>query len=229
MRPYIVLKKFSCGKRPIQIMRHFVHSEAGHNHLNEDCARAQFHPYNAGALICVLADGQGGQFGGGVAARVAVQRCFDLALAHAPAELLERQTWREITLAADQTVESQNDAGFTTLIGLCATGSQVCGASIGDSAALQIETQIVELTAAQRKNPPVGSGAATPITFAAPRLANSPLLLMSDGVWKFVGFERIAQMARGHAGADLATKLRELQLAGNGGKLPDDFSLIAVW
>ncbi len=211
-------------------MQHIVFSEAGHDHLNEDCARAQFHPYNAGALICVLADGQGGQFGGAAAARAVVQRCFELALSHAPAELLGRQTWRAIVRAADEAVESERDAGYTTLIGLCATDSQICGASCGDSAAIQIENQgFIELTAAQRKNPPVGSGAATPVTFAAPRLATSPLLLMSDGVWKFVGFERVAREAHGQAGADLVMQLRELQLAGNGGKLPDDFSLIAVW
>lgn len=213
-------------------MQYLVFSEAGHNHVNEDFVRAQSHPYNdnAGALICVLADGQGGQFGGAMAARVAVQQCFELALARSPAELLERQTWREILHRADETVEANGDAGFTTLIGLCLTESLVCGASCGDSAALLIESEsFVELTVAQRKNPPVGSGAATPMTFESKRAACSPLLLMSDGVWKFVGFERIAQTAWLHRGTELVWQLRELQLAGNAGKLPDDFSLIAVW
>ena len=211
-------------------MQHLVFSEAGHNHANEDFARVQSHPYNVGALIGVLADGQGGQFGGGAAARVAVQRCFELALARSVAELLERQTWREILRAADEAVEADADAGFTTLIGLCATETQICGASCGDSAALLVDArQILELTAAQRKNPPVGSGAATPMSFAAPRPADSSLLLMSDGVWKFVGFERIAQTARQFQDVELVTALRDLQLTGNSGKLPDDFSLIAVW
>ena len=211
-------------------MRHFVFSEAGHNHDNEDCARAQFHPQDKGLLIGVLADGQGGQFGGGVAARLAVQKCFELALAHSPAQLLERQTWREILQRADEAVESDNEAGFTTLIGLCATDSWVCGASCGDGAALLIQGEdYIELTASQRKNPPVGSGGATPITFAAHRVATSPLLLMSDGVWKFVGFERIVTAAERYSGTDLISELRELQLAGNGGKLPDDFSVVAVW
>ena len=211
-------------------MQHLVFSEAGHNHRNEDCTRAQFHPYKRGALIAVLADGHGGQFGGGAAARVAVQKCFELALARSPAELLERQVWREILQSADVTVEAESDAGFTTLIGLCATNAQVCGASCGDSAALLIQDEdFVELTAAQRKNPPVGSGSAMPIPFSAARLATAPLLLLSDGAWKGVGFERIARTAWLHSGADLVMELRDLQLAGNGGKLPDDFSIIAAW
>ena len=210
-------------------MRHLVHSEAGHNHRNEDCARAELHPYNEGALIAVLADGQGGQFGGGAAARRAVQTCFELALAHSPNELLERQTWRDILQRADAAVEADGDAGFTTLIGLCATKTQICGASCGDGAALLLAGEsYVELTASQRKNPPVGAGNATPIPFAVARLANSPLLLMSDGVWKFVGFDLIAQMAHLHSGAALIAHLRDLQLAGNGGKLPDDFSIVVA-
>lgn len=211
-------------------MRHLVYSEAGHNHLNEDCVRAHFRPYNAGLLVGVLADGQGGQFGGGVAARLAVQNCFNRALACSPAELLERAKWREILQHADASVEAESEAGFTTLIGLCATPIQICGASCGDSAALVIDSEdCLELTAMQRKNPPVGSGGATPITFDMERPAGAPLLLMSDGVWKFVGFDRIAATARECAGADLILQLREWQLAGNAGKLPDDFSLLAVW
>ena len=186
--------------------------------------------YKGDALICVLADGQGGQFGGGVAAHLAVQKCLELAVACAPEELMERAKWREIIQSADATVENHPDAGFTTLIGLCVTPSRICGASCGDSAALLIEAQsFIELTARQRKNPPIGSGAATPLTFEAALLSDSPLLLMSDGVWKFVGFDRIAATSRAHQGVDLITQLRGLQLSGNRGKLPDDFSVIAVW
>ncbi len=210
-------------------MQHFVHSEAGHNHTNEDCVRAEFHPYDGGTLIGVLADGQGGQFGGGTAAHLATKHCLELALARSPAELLKCETWREILQVADVTVESDGAAGFTTLIGLCVTPSQVCGASCGDGAALLIESAgFIELTANQRKNPPIGSGGATPTTFDARRSPDSSLLMMSDGVWKFVGFDRIVQAARVSAGIDLALQLRELQLSGNGGKLPDDFSIIAV-
>ena len=212
------------------LMQYFVHSEAGHAHLNEDCARAQIHPHDKDALICILADGQGGQFGGGPAARVAVQKCLDLALNYAPAQLLERQIWREILRGADEAVEENNDAGFTTLIGLCVTPSRVCGASCGDSAALLVEADNYgELTIMQRKNPPTGSGRATPSAFDAERTPNAPLLMMSDGVWKFVGFERIAALANSYRDVELVWQLRELQLSGNGGKLPDDFSIIAVW
>ena len=32
-----------------------------------------------------------------------------------------------------------------------------------------------------------------------------------------------------HRGAELVWQLRDLQLAANGGQLPDDFSIIAIW
>lgn len=222
-------------------MQYLSHSEAGHAHLNEDCVAVTRHPRDADgdadgdadALICVLADGQGGQFGGGVAARAAVEQCLSLASSHGAGQLLERAVWRAILSRADEAVERQSDAGFTTLIGLCVTPTQICGASCGDSAALLIEGgQFVELTGLQRKNPPVGSGVAMPATFGMARSAGSTLLLMSDGVWKFVGFDVIAAVARAQtreqSGADLVWELRALQLSGNGAKLPDDFSVIVA-
>lgn len=159
-------------------MQHFVYSEAGHDHINEDCAHAQSHPYGKDALICVLADGQGDQFGGGAAARGAVQKCLELAFARASTELWQERTWVEIVRAADVAVEADSDAGFTTLIALCATDAQVCGASCGDGATWLVEADgAAELTAAQRKNPPAGSGGARPIAFAASRSADTTLLL----------------------------------------------------
>ena len=135
------------------------------------------------ALICVLADGQGGQFGGGVASRLAVQSCLNLAAQIEVDALLQRATWRGITSQTDAIVEQEVDAGFTTLIGLCVTQTQICGASCGDSAALLIEAEAFdELTAAQRKNPPLGSGGAVPVTFQADNAPDSQLML--DVRWR---------------------------------------------
>ena len=75
-----------------------------------------------------------------------------------------------------------------------------------------------ELSENQRKSPPVGSGSATPIAFGAPRASASQLLLMSDGVWKFVGFDAICAAARAQRGANLIWQLRQLQLGGNDAK-----------
>ncbi len=210
-------------------MQHISHSEAGHEHVNEDAVAAKRHPRDENALICVLADGQGGQFGGGVAARLAVETCLNLALKREVEELLQNETWSKILCHTDEIVEADANAGFTTLIGLCVTPTRVCGASCGDSAALLIDAEnLIELSENQRKNPPIGSGSATPVSFLSPRVPASQLSLMSDGVWKFVGFEAIRVMARQQRGANLVFDLRQLQLDGNNGKLTDDFSLIVV-
>lgn len=211
-------------------MRHISHSEAGFDHINEDALAVVRHPRAHDSLICVLADGQGGQFGGGAAAQLAVRTCAKLAAEHEAAELLQNTTWREILRRVDETVEATAEAGFTTLIGLCVTPGQICGASCGDSAALLVDAEnMVELSANQRKNPPLGSGRATPVAFAAPNSPDAQILSLSDGVWKFVGFEAIRAAAGSERGIDLVLQLRQLQLEANNGKLPDDFSIIVAF
>ena len=92
---------------------------------------------------------------------------------------------------------------------------------------MDAETSI-ELSENQRKNPPLGSGRASAVAFEAERAPASQLLILSDGVWKFTGFEAIVAAARQMRGLDLVFELRGAQLDGNNGKLPDDFSIIVV-
>lgn len=173
-------------------------------------------------------DGQGGQFGGAAAAQTAVARCIDLALGYSVKQLLDRLTWREILGAADEAVSDNAEAGFTTLIGLCVAQGKVCGASCGDSAALLVsDNQHTVLTERQRKNSPVGSGEAFPAAFTAD-FVDSTLLVMSDGVWRYIGDEAIAQLCTTRQRQELVFSLRQMQMQQNGGKLPDDFSIIVV-
>ena len=210
-------------------MKYIVHSEAGHEHINEDWVAVRRHPRDGEALICALADGQGGQFGGGAAARLAVQNVLDLASQREVESLWQFDVWRDIFRAVDKIIERDINAGFSTLIGLCAREAEICGASCGDGAAWLIGARAFdELTSAQRKRPPLGSGAAVPTAFRRTMPAASQLLLMSDGVWKFVGFEEILAATRESDGASLVQRLRGLQLDGNNGKLPDDSSLILL-
>lgn len=210
-------------------MPYFTHTEAGFNHRNEDAIAVQQHPRDSSALLCVLADGQGGQAGGEAASRTAVQKCLELAAGYPVKRLLDRSSWYEILGGADEAVSEHPDAGFTTLIGLCVAGSRVCGASCGDSAALLVGgDDYAVLTENQRKNPPIGSSAAFPAAFAADLDPGSKLLIMSDGVWRFVGDDAIAELGRAKRGQELVFALRRLQMEQNGGKLPDDFSMIVV-
>ena len=54
---------------------------------------------------------------------------------------------------------------------------------------------IQELTSSQRKNPPVGSGGAIFVPFACRLIRPWQVLAMSDGVWKYAGWEAIRDVA----------------------------------
>ncbi len=54
------------------------------------------------------------------------------------------------------------------------------------------------------------------------------LLAVSDGVWKFAGWEAIAERCRAETGEALISSLRELAVANTGGRLLDDFSIILI-
>jgi serine/threonine protein phosphatase PrpC len=207
-------------------MPYFVHSEAGYNHQNEDAVEVQAHPKDGSILLCALADGQGGQYGGAAAAQIAVQKCLQLGSAYGAKQLLDPAIWCEILSGADDAVSQEPSAGYTTLIGLCVTHNGIYGASCGDSAALLINNgQPSLLTENQRKNPPVGSTAAVPIEFSARLDPGFQIVVVSDGVWKYVGWDAIIELCSKYQGYSLVSALRQLSLERNAGKLPDDFSV----
>jgi hypothetical protein len=80
---------------------------------------------------------------------------------------------------------ADQSAGYTTLIGFAVSGGHVIGAANGDSALwlAGADGHILDLTARQAKNPPIGSGGAAPTPFAAKMPASWIVLAMSDGVW----------------------------------------------
>ena len=95
-------------------------------------------------------------------------------------------------------------------MGLCVCHGRVVGASSGDSAALLVSSgKAKELTAGQQKNPPVGCGAAVGVPFAAGIDPNLGVLVMSDGVWKYVGWERVIEAASRASGARVIEALQD--------------------
>jgi serine/threonine protein phosphatase PrpC len=113
-------------------------SEAGGHPANEDACAVRQHPAAADCWLCLLADGQGGQAGGARAARLACDTALALALEQPPERLADGPTWAAILGRADAAVCADDAAGYTTLVGLCATAGRVAGASCGDSAALLV-------------------------------------------------------------------------------------------
>lgn len=163
------------------------------------------------------------------AARVAVQESLDAASSFAVSELPEPRAWYGVVSAADEVVADDDVAGFTTLVGLCVTEGRLCGASCGDSGALLLDGgREVWLTQNQRKNPPVGSSAARPVAFSAELGPAWKLLVVSDGVWNYIGWDGDVHWAQQNQGEELIGALRQAVCKTNGGKLPDDFSVALV-
>jgi serine/threonine protein phosphatase PrpC len=192
-------------------------SEIGRHRVNEDAFLAQAHPADADCWVVCLADGQGGQSGGARAATLACQTALARALQLPPAVLADWTAWPAILRAADEAVAADREAGFTTLIGLCARGPQLAGASCGDSAAFLLNrgSEPIDLTAQQEKNPPVGSGVAVFMPFMRRLVLPWRILILSDGVWKGAGWDAVVRLFREKQGETL---LAELQTAARGAR-----------
>jgi hypothetical protein len=207
----------------------FSYTEAGGHVTNEDAFLVERHPADPECLLCALADGQGGRAGGRRAAEVACRTAIDAARGRLVADLRKPFIWSALLGTADQAVEADPAAGFTTLVAFCVCGDELAGASSGDSALLLIRGSLaVELTEDQIKNPPVGSGAANYVPFGAALRLPWRALAMSDGVWKYAGWENIIDAAKRRSGNDLIEALAaEVRLPGSG-RFPDDFTAVVI-
>ena len=216
------------GPTPIVVSSH---SEVGGHRHNEDAFVVEPLPGDPNSVICVIADGQGGQSGGGEAARLACESCIAAARNRTRAELLRAATWDVILSESDQIICRHPVAGYTTLVAFFVTETAICGGSNGDSAAalLRSERRAEMLTASQRKHPPVGSGGATFIPFAARLDWPWCVLAFTDGVWKYGGnWDRILGLdPRTSAPQIIATLLERAKEPCNG-RLQDDFTVVAL-
>jgi len=204
-------------------------SEAGGHRLNEDAFRVQAHPLAPDSWLCFVADGQGGHAGGGRAAQLACQAAVGVARRCRPEALIDPSVWSNILRQADVAVAADSQAGLTTLVGLAVHRDHVAGVSSGDSATLLVcDGKPTELTAAQHKNPPVGSGAAVPAPFVAAATEPWRLLVMSDGVWKYVGWDHIVEIASRAHGQAVISELQQLARLPGSGRFQDDFTVVVL-
>jgi hypothetical protein len=204
-------------------------SEAGGHPANEDSFLVLPHPLDSAIWLCALADGQGGRAGGARAAQLACRTALDLA-STLPPENLDEAAWVRILESADAAVERDPEAGFTTLIALAVRGSSVAGGSSGDSMAFAFSQggRPLELTRAQRKNPPVGSGAAAPVGFACQLRPPWRVGLASDGVWKYAGLDRLTDGLARVPGPQLIEDLQGAARLPGSGAFQDDFTILIL-
>lgn len=197
---------------------------------NEDAFAVQRHPGNPGYVVGALADGQGGQAGAAAAAQRACGAVIDVASTAMRFQLRRPARWKSILRSADTAVYRQPDAGFTTLIGYCVTERWVCGASNGDSAVMLISNALgaVILTADQQKIPPVGSGRAAFSPFFARLSKPWALIAMSDGAWKFTGWDKLTEISLDESGNSIVESIRSWAALPGINRFRDDFTVVVV-
>jgi serine/threonine protein phosphatase PrpC len=206
---------------------HF-HTEPGGKEMNEDFVIARCHPEAPDTWICILADGQGGRANGARASRTACESAWTQAVARPVHTLFEDGTWLKILRQADK--DTALTGGFTTLIALSVRRDFAAGASCGDSKVYfkaPSQEDLHEWTEHQRKNPPVGSQAANFESFSYPAIEGGRILMASDGVWKYCGYEALRSSFLLPADS-VTSSLRAAILNRGGSTLPDDFSIVAI-
>jgi hypothetical protein len=204
-------------------------SEPGGHVTNEDAFLVRPHPDDELVWLCALGDGQGGRAGGARASQWACQVLIESAIQHSVQRLAEPGTWVTILRRADNAVQSDGEAGLTTLIGFCVSHQTVIGASNGDSAMVVFggDNYVRDLTRDQQKNPPVGSGFAAIVPFGTRLPQSWTVLAMSDGVWKYCGWDRIRKCGSNLRGEALIEALQQSARLPGRGTFPDDFTVVA--
>jgi hypothetical protein len=206
------------------------YSESSGHSANEDAFEVQRHPEGCACWITSLADGQGGRAGGAEAARLACRTVIETVMSQPVSRAQLSRTWVEALRRADEKVRVDGEAGYTTLIGFAVVAGQVVGASSGDSAlwVTGMDGQVLDLTARQAKNPPVGSGGAAITPFAAGLPASWVVLGMSDGVWKYVGRDGVREVMMECRGQALLDALLTRARLPRSGVLQDDFTAVVL-
>lgn len=112
----------------------------------------------------------------------------------------------------------------------CQDAAHTGSASSGDSAAIVLVggNDHHRLTDNQIKNPPVGSGVAEFVPFASRLIAPWLVLLMSDGVWKYAGWDTIVSVITQHDGQTMIDSLQDSARLPGSGEFQDDFTVVAV-
>lgn len=115
--------------------------------------------------------------------------------------------------------------GQTTAVVAAVGGSDLRGASVGDSGAWLIGAgEVVELTSSQQRKPLIGAGC-TPVAFAADLARGATLLVASDGLLRYAKMSDIARVAQLASLEQAVASLIDLVRLPTG-RLQDDVSIV---
>jgi serine/threonine protein phosphatase PrpC len=183
--------------------------------------RALVLPMGDDHIVCV-ADGSGGVSGAAMAAELfvaGVQR----AVGAREIDLGDPVAWMALLGDLDCEIARQPDAGETTGIALAVTATAIVGASVGDSRAWLFSEGATELTSEQIRKPRLGTGRASPRSFAAD--AKGVLVAGTDGLFDHARINDIEAVARTRSSTNAADDLIRI-LRSRFRMLPDDTAVV---
>jgi PPM family protein phosphatase len=173
-------------------------------------------------LVLIVADGVGGQPGGGPAAEYTVQRVRDAVPA---LDIADPIAWHGLVKAIGDELWEISETGQTTLVVIAVTPKKLVGISVGDSEGWLIQRGgYFDMTGGQRRKPYLGS-MADPVPFSLPRPRNGTILIATDGLFKYAPVEPIIDTALLPDIEEAATRLADLARLPTG-KLPDDIAIV---
>jgi serine/threonine protein phosphatase PrpC len=167
----------------------------------------------ADGVVLVVADGAGGTSGGAVAAEAVVRAVGAAVRAQRLGD------WLAVLSAVDAELAG---AGLTTAVIVEVRGTDVVGASVGDSACHVFGAARLDLTASQWSKPLLGSGRATPLDFRATLAPGDVLVLASDGLFRYAPPSKVEELARAGCSPPELVDLVRLQ----NGSLQDDVAIL---
>lgn len=178
------------------------------------------------ALVLVIADGSGGQSGGGEAAQLVI----DTVQAKLTDDFIvaDKGAWCALLVDLDRTLEENTLAGETTAIVMAISRRFIAGASVGDSRAIHFTRRDVrDLTERQNRRPLLGSGGAIPVPFAAPSRIGT-VVAGTDGLFGYINYKELKKLTLTKGSTSLRSEdlLKAVQLPS--GKFSDDVSFCVV-
>lgn len=179
-------------------------------------------------LFAAVADGVGGRPNGAWAAQRAVHLAVRRAKIVRGADALDPGVWRMALQELHGRLGRERD-GSTTLTIVITDGARWTAAWIGDTRLYLVTGAGIENVTETRDRTGYLGGDEAPIAHGKTGVLNAGerLVLLSDGLWKFVPGDAFRALLAGASGQVLVAMLAEVQRR-NSGKLPDDASGVVI-
>ena len=178
------------------------------------------------SLIIAVADGSGGQGGGGEAAdKVIAGVKKAVANGIKPGDYA---AWCSLLVDIDREIEEDKEAGETTAIVLALSRRYIAGAACGDSRALLFSrTGLIDITKKQNRRPMLGSGGSLPVPINERSLVGT-LVVATDGLFDYMSAKALEKCVSSPMNIDERAKSLVESLRLKSGDLPDDVALALI-